>query len=230
MIPAVYLPKSQFRRRPHIPRRLFLFIGVGMFVACFLAQSSSIGAQAPIAPILFRWILLFVMLGLVVVLNIVRSGAPKQSLFSEAENLLIWQDQFANNEGQSPLVLIADDDVFMRSALEFHLTRAGFRVEHACNGSEAVAKTTKQTAVVLLDLVMPDTHGFYCLRDIRKSSPGTKIIAITRKRHAQDPPLCRKLGAYDSLPKPLDPNDVVETVARAVNNEPVAAADLALSA
>jgi DNA-binding NtrC family response regulator len=156
--------------------------------------------------------------------------AARQSLSSEMKNLLIWQDQFANKEEEPPLVLIADDDVFMRSALEFHLTRAGFRVEHASNGSEAVAKTTKQTAVVLLDLVMPGTHGFYCLREIRKSSPGTKIIAITRKRHAQDSPLCRKLGAYDSLPKPLDPNDVVETVARAVNNKPVAPADFALSA
>jgi two-component system OmpR family response regulator len=134
------------------------------------------------------------------------------------------------NEKQLPLVLIASADIFMRGALEFHLTRAGFRIEHASNGSEAVAKTTKQTAVVLLDLVMPDTHGFYCLREIRKSSPSTKIIGITRKRRAQDAVLCRKLGAYDSLSKPIDPHDVVEIVARAVNNEPVAPADFALSA
>jgi CheY-like chemotaxis protein len=156
--------------------------------------------------------------------------AVRQSLSSEMKNFLIWQDQLADNEEEPPLILIAGDDVFMRSALEFHLTRAGFRVEHASNGNEAVAKTTKQTAVVLLDLVMPGTYGFYCLRDIRKSSPGTKIIAITRKRHAQDPPLCRKLGAYGSLPKPLDPNDVVETVARAVNNEPVCRIAFASSA
>jgi DNA-binding response OmpR family regulator len=109
-------------------------------------------------------------------------------------------------------------------------TRAGFRVEHAANGNQAVARTTRQTAVVLFDLVMPETHGFHCLRDIRKSSSSTKVIAITRKRHTQDPVLCRKLGAYDSLTKPLDPNEVVEIVARAVRNEPVASADFALSA
>ena len=42
--------------------------------------------------------------------------------------------------------------------------------------------------------------------------------------------MCRKLGAYDSLAKPLDLDDVVERVARAVNDEPIAPVDLALSA
>ncbi|HYR21764.1 MAG TPA: response regulator [Chthoniobacterales bacterium] len=130
----------------------------------------------------------------------------------------------------SPVVLIADDDVFMRSALDFHLTRAGFRVEHAANGAEALLKMTTRPAVVLLDLSMPDTNGFYCLRDVRKSCPDTKVIALTRKRNPQDAVLCRKLGAFNSLPKPLDPDDVVLTVARAVNNEPVVSADFALSA
>jgi len=57
---------------------------------------------------------LFLLSGLLVVLNVVRSGAPKQRLFSEMKNLLIWQDQFASNEEKPPLVLIADDHFFMR--------------------------------------------------------------------------------------------------------------------
>jgi DNA-binding response OmpR family regulator len=103
-------------------------------------------------------------------------------------------------------------------------------VEHAANGNQAVARTTRETVVVLFDLVMPETHGFHYLRNIRKSFSSTKIIAITRKRHTQDAVLCRKLGVYDSLTKPLDPNDVVEIVARAVRDEPVVSVDFALSA
>lgn len=231
MISASYTLKSRFHPRHHISESLFLVIGAGIIVASLLAKSSLINARVPTdTTSLFAWTLLFLMFGFIVVLNVVRSRAPNQTLFPETENPVIWRNQFATNEEKPPLVLIADDDVFMRSVLECHLTRAGFRVEHAANGNEAVAKTTKETAVVLLDLVMPDTHGFYCLREIRKSSPATKIIAITRKKRAQDAILCRKLGAYQSLPKPVDADDVVATVAHAVNNEPVAEVDLALSA
>lgn len=229
MIHAIYILKNRFSHN-HILGSLFLLIGAGITVA-FIAKSSSIIARAPSeSTSLLGWSVLFLMFGLIVVLDVVRSKAPNQTLLSKAENPFIWRNQFANNEEEPPLVLIADDDVFMRSVLEFHLTRAGFRVEHAANGNEAVAKTTKKTAVVLLDLVMPDTHGFHCLREIRKSSPATKIIAITRKKCAQDAVLCRKLGAYESLAKPVDADDVVATVAHAVNNDPVAHVDLALSA
>lgn len=161
------------------------------------------------------------------VLNRVWKTALRHGRSPGPNNLFVWQDQFAS---EPPVVLVADDDVFVRSVLDFHLNRAGFRIQHAANGVEAVAKATKKTAVVLLDLLMPGTDGFNCLREVRRSSPTAKIIAITRKNHSHDAILSRKLGAYDSLLKPLDPLEVLEIVARALNDDPPRHVDLALSA
>lgn len=221
MIPAISLLKFQIRCFSKIQARLLLFVGLAMIGAGLLAKISVASLSG--------WAFFLVMLGLVVFVN-ERKRVARQDLRLEREEPAFWQDQFSNGEDEPPLVLVADDDVFMRSALDFHLTRAGFRVEHAINGNEAVAKATKETAVVLLDLAMSGTDGFYCLRDVVRSAPTAKIIAITRKNHGYDTVLCRKLGAYDSLSKPLDPHEVVALVARAVNNEPIAHADLALSA
>src|SRR2546430_12150230 len=69
--------------------------------------------------------------------------------FLDAGGPVAWQNQFANHGDEPPLVLIADKDIFMRSALDFHLTRSGFRVEHAANKDEALSKMTERPAVVL---------------------------------------------------------------------------------
>jgi two-component system response regulator TctD len=107
----------------------------------------------------------------------------------------------------------------MRSVLDFHFTRAGFRVEHAASCEEALAKTKMQPGAVLLDLGMPNHNWFYCLRDLRYASRDTKIVALTRKSHANDRALCRRLGASDSMAKPFDPNDAVRKVIHALNEQ-----------
>jgi CheY-like chemotaxis protein len=232
MTPAIYLLKCQLWRPLRTMAVFFFVIGAAMIAATLIVQISAAGFRfGPPAPA--KCALLFVILttGLLVrIPDWIRLRKQSNWSFWSADDVLVWQDQFANNEQKFPLILIASDDVFMRSALDFHLTRAGFRVEHAAGCDEAVSKMGMRPEIVLLDINMPNGNRFYCLRDVRKMSPSTKVIALTPKCQPEDAILCRKLGAYDSLPKPLDPNDVVTNVARALSGERVEEISLALSA
>lgn len=226
MTPAIYLLKSQLRRI-HPPASPFLVIGGALVAGALFTQTHM--------SILALWLTsgtCAIALALIVRL-LARALSVKNGRWSFracADDTLVWQDQFADTDNDAPLVLIAAADVFMRGALDFHLVRAGFRVEHAASCDEALAKAKRHPAAVLLDLSMPNGNGFYCLRDIRYASAESKIIAFARKRHPHDATICRRLGAYESLPKPFDPKDAATRVIRALNDDPVARAAYRLSA
>ncbi|HZR78965.1 MAG TPA: response regulator [Chthoniobacterales bacterium] len=218
MIPAIYLLKSPLRSLPLTAARLLLLVGFAMIAGAAVARASHSLVLPSINPGAIGGLAL-VFAG-IVSLALTCHRTPAQAFWA-SEPSLEWQDQFAPLEQESPSVLIADRDVFMRSALDFHLTRAGFHVEHARDAGEVASKMAKRPAVVLLDLAIPDGNKFHCLRDVRRSSPGSKIIMLSRKRDAHDISLCRKFGVYDAMAKPLDPDDVVATVTRAANDKEV---------
>ena len=77
-------------------------------------------------------------------------------------------------------VLIADDDATLRGVLKLGLEEAGYRVELARDGSEAVRlQQASPCDVLVTDIFMPDCDGFEAIDRIRRMSPGTKIIAMS---------------------------------------------------
>ena len=81
-------------------------------------------------------------------------------------------------------VLVVDDDDTTRHAVRRALTRAGFVVDDAVNGADALAKTKlKPYALIILDLVMPVMDGFAFVREFRKTPNGnqTPIVIVTSK-------------------------------------------------
>jgi CheY-like chemotaxis protein len=230
MIPAAYLCKFQRECSARTAAKLFVTVGAASVAAVTIVRFSATGVRFGSATFgVLTGLLMICVLAFLSYSRLVAGGHNRWS-FWNADDVLIWQDQFADTEEEAPLILLAATDVFMRSALDFHFTRAGFRVQHAANCDEALMKTRLQPGAVLLDLSMPNGNAFYCLRDIRYASPATKIIALTRKCHPNDSIICRKLGASDSMPKPFDPNDAVTKVVRVLNNEIVEEIALSLSA
>lgn len=77
-------------------------------------------------------------------------------------------------------ILLVDDDEQFRSMLAQVLTRAGYEVEQACNGNEALTSyLSHQADLVITDLIMPDKEGLETIREIRLTNPAARIIAMS---------------------------------------------------
>lgn len=75
-------------------------------------------------------------------------------------------------------ILVVDDDRFLVSSLEKKLKIAGFEVDVAYDGQEALRKVDREKPdLILLDLIMPVMDGITFLRGL-KASPETKDIAV----------------------------------------------------
>jgi DNA-binding NarL/FixJ family response regulator len=82
---------------------------------------------------------------------------------------------------KSPRLLLADDHIMMRDGLRTILNEEGFNVVgEASDGIEAVQLSESlKVDVAILDISMPLLNGIAAAREIRKSSPNTKIIILT---------------------------------------------------
>ena len=77
-------------------------------------------------------------------------------------------------------VLICDDEEIMRDVLETILTAAGYKVELAKTGEEALEMYShKPSEVVLMDVSMPGMGGLTALEEMLKIDPDAVIIMIT---------------------------------------------------
>ncbi len=84
-------------------------------------------------------------------------------------------------------VLVADDDQALQVLLNVLLSRAGFDVEFARNGNEALTKMTGNGngsppyAVVMLDLILPQLSGIEILERLRRDNPEVlqRVIVLT---------------------------------------------------
>ncbi|MCZ7625278.1 MAG: response regulator [Candidatus Methylomirabilis sp.] len=79
-----------------------------------------------------------------------------------------------------PKILVIDDDQEMRRLLEDILTREGFHVTQAANGSEAL-RTIQEASyqVIILDKIMTDLSGIEILPEIKRLRPEAQVILIT---------------------------------------------------
>ncbi|MCM2334888.1 MAG: sigma-54 dependent transcriptional regulator, partial [Anaeromyxobacteraceae bacterium] len=115
-----------------------------------------------------------------------------------------------------PRVLIVDDKENILSLLEAILGDA-WEVVKAGAGARALALVAAQPFdVVMTDLRMPGADGFEVLRAVKARAPDTEVVMMTAYATVADAVEAMKLGAYDYLQKPFDPDDASLLVARAL--------------
>jgi two-component system, chemotaxis family, chemotaxis protein CheY len=115
------------------------------------------------------------------------------------------------------LILVVDDAALVRNYYRSILENAGFRVEEALNGLEALEKLLVTPAdLLIVDVNMPQMDGFSFLHALRqKELPLAAIPALitSTESAAADFAAARAAGANYYLVKPLEPERLVRFVA-----------------
>jgi len=114
-------------------------------------------------------------------------------------------------------ILIVDDEVNIGLLLSKFLTRNSFIVETTTNGSSAMDYLAKQSFdLVLCDYRLEDTDGKEMLIKIKEQYPSTGVIIITGYSDIKLAVELIKLGAYDYITKPLYPDEILNTINKAI--------------
>ncbi len=110
-------------------------------------------------------------------------------------------------------ILVVDDESRMRKLVKDFLTKSGYAVVEAQDGSEALDLffAQKDIALVLLDVMMPKTDGWQVCREIRTYSK-VPIIMLTAKSDERDELLGFELGVDEYISKPFSPKILVARV------------------
>lgn len=108
-------------------------------------------------------------------------------------------------------ILVVDDSSLVRLYYRKALEQAGFEVEQALNGLEALEKCLAHTFdLVIVDVNMPKMDGFSFVRSLRRSAEVTNVPAliITTEAGAEDFRQGRFAGANFYLVKPVSEDDL----------------------
>ena len=110
-------------------------------------------------------------------------------------------------------ILVVDDESRMRKLVKDFLTKKNFQVLEAGNGEEAmdIFYEEKDSALIILDVMMPKMDGWEVCREIRKNSK-VPIIMLTARSDERDELLGFDLGVDEYISKPFSPKILVARV------------------
>ncbi len=133
---------------------------------------------------------------------------------------------------RNEIILLVEDYPTNRAIAVSHLKRAGFQVETASNGKEALQMCArKRFDLILMDVQMPVMDGYEAVEKIRSgntANTGVPIVAMTANAYKKERDKCLEIGMNDVITKPIRRNLFLETVGRwcgetvvpALENEP----------
>ena len=113
----------------------------------------------------------------------------------------------------SQKILVVDDEQSIVTLLKYNLETAGYIVEVAYDGEEALKKVeTEQPELIVLDVMLPKKDGIEACKTIRSDKNLVPILMLTAKDDEFDRVLGLELGADDYMTKPFSPREVVARV------------------
>ncbi|MCQ5362934.1 MAG: response regulator [Candidatus Methanomethylicia archaeon] len=117
-------------------------------------------------------------------------------------------------------ILIVDDDEDIVESLSTLLSNAGYVVDVALNGEEAIKKSKEKVYnVALIDVVLPDMTGIDLLTKLEERKPATRKIIITGYASLDNAVKALNLGADAYLIKPVDPEELISTVKKQIEEQ-----------
>lgn len=114
-------------------------------------------------------------------------------------------------------ILIIDDEKNIRDIFSLLLEEKNYSVQTAENGKQGLIKSLSfNPDVILLDMNMPDYSGIEVLAKIKEKAPAAEVVIITAFGTIQNAVEATKLGAYDYLEKPVDNDELLLLISRAL--------------
>jgi DNA-binding response OmpR family regulator len=110
-------------------------------------------------------------------------------------------------EPRVPQVLVVEDEDNIAIALDYLMTREGYRLERIATGAGAVAKIAQMRPdLVLLDVMLPEISGFEICEEVRRDPAlsDVKILMMTARGSAMERRKGLALGADGFIAKPFE--------------------------
>ena len=118
-----------------------------------------------------------------------------------------------------PHVLVVDDERFVRDSLEEILRTKGLATSGAAGAQEAVRFLEKRDCdAIVTDLRMPQGDGLSLLHEARRRGVAIPIVMITGVGTVGEAVQALQAGAFDFLQKPVQPEELVRVVKRAIEH------------
>ena len=125
---------------------------------------------------------------------------------------------FIREPDGNAVILVVDDEPFVRNVVQRSLTDAGYRVLTASDGVEALDVSRAYSGaidLVLSDVVMPNMQGTELAERIVQERPGIRVLLMTGKSTADVPPHLLP----DLLRKPFRPEQLLERIRQILGGE-----------
>ena len=120
----------------------------------------------------------------------------------------------ANPRGK---ILLVDDDPGLLRLLSIRLRAEGYEVEAVESAHKALATLNRFAPdLVITDLRMDKMDGIGLLKELQTRSPGLRVVIITAHGTIPDAVVATQSGAFGFLTKPIDKDELMETVDRAL--------------
>ncbi len=120
---------------------------------------------------------------------------------------------------KKPSVVVLDDRRAMVEMLK-SLLEVDYDVFGTVDPREAVERISHAGAdVVVSDMRMPGMDGMQVLREVKRASPATEVILMTAYGNVKEAVEAMRLGGYDYISKPFEPEEMALLVARAVERK-----------
>jgi two-component system phosphate regulon response regulator PhoB len=116
------------------------------------------------------------------------------------------------NDSAGARILVVEDEPDILELVRFNLTQAGWTVETASTGNEALASLRRSTPdLVVLDLMLPDVSGTEICRVMRadRALAEVPVVMLTARAEEIDRVVGFELGADDYVTKPFSPRELV---------------------
>jgi DNA-binding NtrC family response regulator len=129
----------------------------------------------------------------------------------------------------SARILVADDEEIVTRSCMRILTGDEYRVDAVHDGVEALRQIDgEQYDVLILDIMMPKIDGLEVLRRVKEEHPEVDVIMVTGLSQIETAVQAMKLGAFDYLAKPFDPDELKLVVQRALERRRLLQENLSL--
>ncbi|MGA3308667.1 MAG: sigma-54 dependent transcriptional regulator [Xanthobacteraceae bacterium] len=114
------------------------------------------------------------------------------------------------------ILIVDDEEIVIRSCVRI-LDGNDFQIETAHDGHEALRKVEDNPYdVMILDIMMPNLGGLEVLRRVKEAHPDMDVIMITGLSQIDTAVQAMKLGAFDYIPKPFEPDELRLVLQRAL--------------